>query len=91
MPACAKAAAAAPARGELQALLFKRHPGQEQVDLNVKIEVPGSWFSAGELGGLTSAERKMKYVALAVQYEERHVFPASGSRQGSKAGFELDF
>ena len=35
-------------RKSLVSHLFVQYPGQEQVDLNVKIEMPGSWFGAGE-------------------------------------------
>ena len=32
------------------------HPGQEQVDLSVEIEVPGSWFNGTAIGSLTLAD-----------------------------------
>ena len=36
---------------------IKFYPGQEQVDLSVEIEVPGSWFNGTAIGSLTLAER----------------------------------
>ena len=33
--------------------VVKQYPGQQQVDLAVEIEVPGSWFGAGPMGALT--------------------------------------
>ena len=36
--------------------LVKQYPGQEQVDLAVEIEVPGSWFGVGLMGSLASRE-----------------------------------
>ena len=30
--------------------VVKQYPGQQQVDLAVEIEVPGSWFGAGPMG-----------------------------------------
>jgi len=42
---------------------IKFYPGQEQVDLSVEIEVPGSWFSGTAIGSLTLAERRQKYKA----------------------------
>ena len=56
-------------RKSITSLLFKQYPGQQQVDVACKIEVPGSWFAAGAAGGLSSAERKEKYEAVAMEYE----------------------
>ena len=62
-------------------LLFKQYPGQQQVDLKVKIGVPGSWFGAGAQGALTVTERQDRYEAVAVEYEEKHIFqPATGKK-----------
>ena len=38
--------------------MVKQYPGQEQVDLAVEIEVPGSWFGVGlpVMGSLASRE-----------------------------------
>ena len=43
--------------------LVKQYPGQEQVDLAVEIEVPGSWFGVGSMVSLTATERREKYNA----------------------------
>jgi hypothetical protein len=68
-------------RKGIAGLLFKQYPGQQQVDLKVKVDIPGSWFSAGQSGGLTAAERKEKYESIAMEYEEKHVFePAAGRK-----------
>ena len=39
--------------------VVKQYPGQQQVDLAV--EVPGSWFGAGPMGSLTATEQREKY------------------------------
>ena len=44
--------------------VVKQYPGQQQVDLSVEIEVPGNWFG----GSLTSAEKREKYKAQAVEF-----------------------
>ena len=68
-------------RKGIAGLLFKQYPGQQQVDLKVKIHIPGSWFGAGESGSLTASEKKEKYEAIAVQFEEKHVLePATGRK-----------
>ena len=36
--------------------VVKQYPGQQQVDLAVEIEVPGSWFCAGPMGSLTATD-----------------------------------
>ena len=38
--------------------VVKQYPGQQQVDLAVEIEVPGSWFGAGPMGSLTVTEQR---------------------------------
>ena len=48
--------------------VVKQYPGQQQVDLAVEIEVPGSWFGAGPMGSLTATEQRKKYKAQAVEY-----------------------
>ena len=51
-----------PAAGEITAFgvdIIKQYPGQEQVDLSVLVEIPGSWFG----GALTTNERRDKYEA----------------------------
>ena len=67
--------------------LVKQYPGQEQVDLSVEIEVPGSWFSVGSMGSLTTTDRREKYNAQAVEYSEVREFPGAprGKIQGGLA------
>ena len=43
---------------------IKQHGGQEQVDLKVEIDIPGSFFS---WTSATAAERKESYKCQAVQ------------------------
>jgi len=62
--------------------LVKQYPGQEQVDLAVEIEVPGSWFSVGSMGSLTTTEQCEKYNAQAVEYSEVREFP--GASRGAR-------
>ena len=38
--------------------VVKQYPGQQQVDLAFEIEVPGSWFGAGQMGSLTATEQR---------------------------------
>ena len=66
-------------------LTYKKYPGQEQVDMSVKIDVPGNWFSASSMGGLTSAEKKEKYVAVCVEYEALHVFEPEDKKKKQPA------
>ena len=65
--------------------VVKQYPGQQQVDLAVEIEVPGSWFGAGPMGSLTATEQRKKYKAQAVEYAEVHEFPGAtkGARKAS--------
>ena len=58
----------------ITALTYKKYPGEQQVELSVKIDMPGSWFSGTAIGGLTTAEKKEKYVAMCVEYKEAYVF-----------------
>ena len=65
------AAPVVPASGQLGALgveIITQYAGQEQVDLAVLVDVPGSWFGAGADSGLAAAEKKEKYRAQAVQF-----------------------
>jgi len=57
--------------------LVKQYPGQEQVDLTVEIEVPGSWFGVGSMGSLTTTERREKYNAQVVEYSQVREFPGA--------------
>ena len=63
---------------------IKFYPGQEQVDLSVEIEVPGSWFNGTAMGSLTTTERRQKYKAQAVEFAEVREFPAA-TRGGKKS------
>jgi len=66
--------------------VVKQYPGQQQVDLAVEIEVPGSWFGAGPMGSLTATEQREKYKAQAVEYAEVQSFqalPRGHARQAS--------
>ena len=40
--------------------VVKQYPGQQQVDLAVEIEVPGSWFGVGPMGALTPTEMERR-------------------------------
>ena len=33
--------------------IIKQYDGQEQVNLKVEVEIPGSWFGGGLVGSLT--------------------------------------
>ena len=57
--------------------VVKQYPGQEQVDLRVEIEVPGTWFGGTSQGCLTNAEKREKYKAQAVEFSELREFPGS--------------
>ena len=57
--------------------VVKQYTGQQQVDLAVEIEVPGSWFGVGPMGALTPTERREKYTAQAVEYSEVREFPGA--------------
>ena len=48
--------------------VYKQYPDQEQVDLSIEIEVPGSWFGGTGMGSLTATERSVQYKAQAVDY-----------------------
>ena len=67
---------------EIYIELVKQYPGQEQVDLAVEIEVPGSWFGVGSMGSLTTTERREKYNAQAVEYSKVREFP--GASRGAR-------
>ena len=66
--------------------VVKHYPGQQQVNLSVEIEVPGSWFDGTEMGSLSASERRQKYKAQAVEYAEVREFPGASARaQGQGA------
>ena len=60
--------------------VVKHYPGQQQVNLSVEIEVPGSWFGGTEMGSLSASERRQKYKAQAVEYAEVREFPGASVR-----------
>ena len=60
--------------------VVKHYPGQQQVNLSVEIEVPGSWFDGTEMGSLSASERRQKYKAQAVEYAEVREFPGASAR-----------
>ena len=62
--------------------MVKQWPGQQQVNLAVEIQVPGSWFGVGPMGCLTATERREKYTAQAVEYCEVREFP--GATKGAR-------
>ena len=64
--------------------IITQYKGQEQVDLSVVVQIPGSWFGSGAQGALTAAERSASYRAQAVEYAEVHEFKKAGSRALSK-------
>ena len=61
--------------------VVKQYPGQEQVDLRVEIEVPGTWFGGTSQGSLTNAEKREKYKAQAVEFSELREFGVVSSRK----------
>ena len=61
--------------------VVKQYPGQEQVDLRVEIEVPGTWFGGTSQGSLTNAEKREKYKAQAVEFSELREFVGACSRK----------
>ena len=60
--------------------LIKQYDGQEQVDLAVEIEVPGSWFGGTAAGSLTLTEKRERYKAQAAEYAEVREFPGPHPR-----------
>jgi hypothetical protein len=91
MPPSKAGAKPASPRKSIASLLFKQYPGQQQVDLKVKIEVPGSWFGAGNAGGLQPAEKREKYDAVAMQFDEKHLFASAVARKPAKVGPAIRF
>lgn len=83
-PGAAGASRDARSRALLDMFTFKQYPGQQQVDLKVKIEVPGAWFGKGSAGALTSTERREKYEAIAVEYDPARLF--RGAQRGRGHG-----
>ena len=75
----------------LGAHLFKHYPGQEQVELSVKVHIPGSWFSTGGEGQLSASLCREKYAAVAVEFDGAHVFQPALGRQPAKVGAAIRF
>ncbi|KAK3250149.1 hypothetical protein CYMTET_5699 [Cymbomonas tetramitiformis] len=66
MASTASAAAAKRKKSVQSALpceIVKKYPGQQQVDLNVKIDIPGHWFN-----GMSAADKARSFAATAVEY-----------------------
>ena len=62
----------------LGAEIIHEYAGQEQVDLAVVVDIPGSWFG----GGMAASEKKEKYTAQAVEFAEVHEFKKAESEGG---------
>ena len=69
----------------LESMAYKKYPGQQQVDLSVRVDIPGNWFQATSVGGLSTAERKEKYAAIAVEYDEAHLFEPEDRKRRKSA------
>ena len=74
-------------RGDDEICRGGQTPGQQQVNLSVEIEVPGSWFGGTEMGSLNASERRQKYKAQAVEYAEVREFPGASLRACKVKGF----
>ena len=57
--------------------LIKQYGWQEQADLKVRVQIPGSWFG----GQLTADEKRVLYWAQAKGCSEAHKFPKNGARR----------
>ena len=55
---------------------IKQYPAKEQVELKVRVKVPGSWFP----GNLTAEEKRQKYAAQATDWAQAKAFKKVGSR-----------
>ena len=64
--------------------LIKQYGGEEQAQLQVPIDIPGSWFGAGDSGALTTAERKDKYEVQAVNFAQVREFKKVGKSKTTK-------
>ena len=64
--------------------LIKQYGGEEQARLQVPIDIPGSWFGAGDSGALTTAERKDKYEVQAVEFAQVREFKKVGKSKTTK-------
>ena len=61
------------------------------MDLATRIDIPGSWFGATEAGALNAGEKCAKYVAVAVEFNAKHVFEQAGGRRAAKVGEAIRF
>ena len=61
------------------------------MDLATRIDIPGSWFGATEAGALNAGEKRSKYVAVAVEFNAKHVFEQAGGRRAAKVGEAIRF
>ena len=78
-----------PASGQLRALgveIIHQYAGQEQVDLAVIVDIPGSWFGAGADGALGASERREKYPAQAVEFAQVHEFKKPRAKSTKEPG-----
>jgi hypothetical protein len=63
---------------------IRQYPGQEQVELKVEIEIPGSWFGGTDSGSLSAAERRQKFTAQAVEFAPVREFAGAGGARAKK-------
>ena len=68
---------------------IKFYPGQEQVDLSVEIEVPGSWFNGTAIGSLTTTERRQKYKAQTVAAVREFPAATRGGKKNKESGIRF--
>ena len=68
--AAAKATAVPEKQSMLAVEIIKQHPGPQQVERAVKVNVPGKHFP-----GLHPAEQKIDYEGTAVEFAHRHALP----------------
>ena len=68
--AAAKATAVPEGQSTLAVEIIKQHPGPQQVERAVRVNVPGKHFP-----GLQPAEQKIDYEGTAVEFAHRHAFP----------------
>jgi hypothetical protein len=64
-----------PVQMTLEVERIRQHPGPQQVQRAVVVNVPGKHFPQ-----LQVAEQKVEYPGTAVEFKERHSFPRQGRR-----------
>ena len=87
-----KSVPAVAAAGQLGALgveIITQYGGQEQVDLAVIVDIPGSWFGAGADGALAPSEKKEKYSAQAVEFAQVHEFKKPRAKSSKEPGIRF--